>query len=318
MSTQDWILIALEGLVVIGFIALGVRFGGMGLGLWGGVGALVLVFVFGLDPGEPPIDAMLIIVAVIAAAAAMQAAAAAITATQHRVDRRLARIEAEDEDEDRRAHAAPETEPHPADAHAERDEPDHDEALERDQDPILRAHLVVLSRNACSCSTRGVRRRGRIEARDRRDRLHAAGQCGSPARAAPATWSSDPSRVSDSSLRASCAFRGCPASSSPSDICLSASLPCGLSGMPASSMPSTRASAASMARPARRAQDRSAPAASPTAVLRQSGRRRWVSGRPRRSTSARLASPVRAADVLRPLAGCDGVLPVVAVSDRTR
>src|SRR6185295_7253654 len=74
MSTQDWILIALEGLVVIGFIALGVRFGGMGLGLWGGVGTLVLVFVFGLDPGEPPIDAMLIIVAVIAAAAAMQAA----------------------------------------------------------------------------------------------------------------------------------------------------------------------------------------------------------------------------------------------------
>ena len=46
----------------------------MGLGLWGGVGTLVLVFVFGLDPGEPPISAMLIIVAVISAAAAMQAA----------------------------------------------------------------------------------------------------------------------------------------------------------------------------------------------------------------------------------------------------
>ena len=36
MSTSDWILIALEGLVVIGFIALGVRSGGIGLGLWGG------------------------------------------------------------------------------------------------------------------------------------------------------------------------------------------------------------------------------------------------------------------------------------------
>ena len=59
---------------MIGFIALGVRFGGMGLGLWGGVGTLVLVFLFGLDPGEPPISAMLIIVAVISAAAAMQAA----------------------------------------------------------------------------------------------------------------------------------------------------------------------------------------------------------------------------------------------------
>src|SRR3954454_9973370 len=74
MSTQDWILIALEGLVVIGFIALGVRFGGIGLGLWGGVGTLVLVFVFGLEPGEPPVSAMLIIIAVISAAAAMQAA----------------------------------------------------------------------------------------------------------------------------------------------------------------------------------------------------------------------------------------------------
>ena len=46
----------------------------MALGLWGGVGTLVLVFLFGLDPGEPPISAMLIIIAVISAAAAMQAA----------------------------------------------------------------------------------------------------------------------------------------------------------------------------------------------------------------------------------------------------
>src|SRR6187431_2215636 len=74
MSTTDWILIALEGLVVIGFIALGVRSGGVGLGLWGGVGTIVLVFLFGLDPGEPPVSAMLIIIAVIAASAAMQAA----------------------------------------------------------------------------------------------------------------------------------------------------------------------------------------------------------------------------------------------------
>ncbi|MGH3128670.1 MAG: anaerobic C4-dicarboxylate transporter family protein, partial [Gaiellaceae bacterium] len=51
-----------------------VRSGGIGLGLWGGVGTLVLVFLFGLDPGEPPTSAMLIIIAVISAAAAMQAA----------------------------------------------------------------------------------------------------------------------------------------------------------------------------------------------------------------------------------------------------
>ncbi len=74
MSTADWIKIAAEGLVVIGFIALGVRTGGLGLGLWGGVGTVVLVFGFGLAPGEPPTDAMLIIISVISAAAAMQAA----------------------------------------------------------------------------------------------------------------------------------------------------------------------------------------------------------------------------------------------------
>ncbi len=74
MSTMDWILVAVQGLVVIGFIALGVRSGGVGLGLWGGVGTLVLVFVFGLDPGEAPISAILIIIAVVTAAAAMQAA----------------------------------------------------------------------------------------------------------------------------------------------------------------------------------------------------------------------------------------------------
>jgi len=73
-SDFDWTLIAIEGLLVIGFIALGVRSGGIGLGLWGGVGTLILVFGFGLDPGEPPTSAMLIIIAVISAAAAMQAA----------------------------------------------------------------------------------------------------------------------------------------------------------------------------------------------------------------------------------------------------
>ena len=74
MTTTDWILLAVQGLIVIFFIFLGVRSGGIGLGLWGGVGTLVLVFVFGLDPGEPPTSAMLIIIAVISAAAAMQAA----------------------------------------------------------------------------------------------------------------------------------------------------------------------------------------------------------------------------------------------------
>ena len=68
------IAVVLEILVVIGAIILGVRMGGIGLGLWGVAGVGVLVFVFGLPPGSPPGSAMLIIIAVITAAGAMQAA----------------------------------------------------------------------------------------------------------------------------------------------------------------------------------------------------------------------------------------------------
>jgi len=68
------IIVLLEILVVIGSIVLGVRMGGIGLGLWGVAGVAVLVFLFGMPPGEPPISAMLIIIAVITAAGAMQAA----------------------------------------------------------------------------------------------------------------------------------------------------------------------------------------------------------------------------------------------------
>jgi anaerobic C4-dicarboxylate transporter DcuB len=73
-SSSDWVQIAVEGLLVIAFIAIGVRAGGIGLGVWGGIGTIVLVFGFGLDPGEAPVSAILIIVSVITAAAAMQAA----------------------------------------------------------------------------------------------------------------------------------------------------------------------------------------------------------------------------------------------------
>ncbi|GGN13013.1 anaerobic C4-dicarboxylate transporter DcuA/anaerobic C4-dicarboxylate transporter DcuB [Actinoplanes campanulatus] len=66
-------LIILQGVVVIGAILLGVRMGGIGLGLWGLVGLAVLVFAFGLAPGEPPTSSMLIILSVITAASTMQA-----------------------------------------------------------------------------------------------------------------------------------------------------------------------------------------------------------------------------------------------------
>ena len=61
-------------LFVLAAIVVGARLGGIGLGVMGGIGMSVLVFLFGLEPTSPPIDVMLMIAAVIAAAAAMQAA----------------------------------------------------------------------------------------------------------------------------------------------------------------------------------------------------------------------------------------------------
>ena len=45
----------LEALVVLASIVMGTRAGGVGVGLWGGLGTFVLVFVFGEAPGEPPV-----------------------------------------------------------------------------------------------------------------------------------------------------------------------------------------------------------------------------------------------------------------------
>ena len=64
----------LEALVVLGAIVMGTRAGGVGVGLWGGLGVFVLVFIFREPPGEPPAAALAIILAVVTAAAMMQAA----------------------------------------------------------------------------------------------------------------------------------------------------------------------------------------------------------------------------------------------------
>ncbi|MFB9307714.1 anaerobic C4-dicarboxylate transporter DcuA/anaerobic C4-dicarboxylate transporter DcuB [Agromyces hippuratus] len=71
---MDIVLVILQACIVIGAIVLGVRTGGIGLGLWGVVGTVILVFVFQLPPGAIPIDAFFIIIAVITASSAMQAA----------------------------------------------------------------------------------------------------------------------------------------------------------------------------------------------------------------------------------------------------
>ena len=55
-------------------IFIGARVGGIGLGIYGMVGVFILVFLFGLKPGNIPLDVMLIIVSVITATAALQAA----------------------------------------------------------------------------------------------------------------------------------------------------------------------------------------------------------------------------------------------------
>ena len=70
---MDW-KFTIELVVVLGVIALGARKGGIALGLWGGVGVLILTVIFREKPSAPPIDVMLIILAVISAAAAMEAA----------------------------------------------------------------------------------------------------------------------------------------------------------------------------------------------------------------------------------------------------
>jgi anaerobic C4-dicarboxylate transporter DcuB len=70
MDIQFW----LQAIVVVFFIFMGVRAGGVGLGAWGAAGTFVLVFVFGLPVGTPPTSAVLVIIAVITAASVMQAA----------------------------------------------------------------------------------------------------------------------------------------------------------------------------------------------------------------------------------------------------
>lgn len=67
-------MILLEFIVVLAAIFIGARKGGLGLGIFGGLGLAVLVFVFKLKPQNPPIDVMLMIVAVITAASTLQAA----------------------------------------------------------------------------------------------------------------------------------------------------------------------------------------------------------------------------------------------------
>jgi anaerobic C4-dicarboxylate transporter DcuA len=67
-------IVLLQLAIVLALIFIGARVGSIGLGIYGMLGVFILVFFFGLKPGNIPIDVMLIIVSVITAASALQAA----------------------------------------------------------------------------------------------------------------------------------------------------------------------------------------------------------------------------------------------------
>ena len=60
--------------IVLICIFIGARMSGIGLGVMGMIGLLLLIFIFKMQPADPPLEVMLIILSVVTAAAALQAA----------------------------------------------------------------------------------------------------------------------------------------------------------------------------------------------------------------------------------------------------
>jgi anaerobic C4-dicarboxylate transporter DcuA len=67
-------VIFLQLAVLLICIFIGSRMSGIGLGVMGMIGLLILLFAFGMQPADPPLEVMLIILSVVTAAAALQAA----------------------------------------------------------------------------------------------------------------------------------------------------------------------------------------------------------------------------------------------------
>jgi len=67
-------MILLQLAVLLICIFIGARMSGIGLGVMGMIGLLILIFLFGMQPADPPLEVMLIILSVVTAAAALQAA----------------------------------------------------------------------------------------------------------------------------------------------------------------------------------------------------------------------------------------------------
>src|SRR6478609_5546355 len=67
-------MILIQLSIVLICIFIGARMSGIGLGVMGMIGLLILLFVFKMQPSDPPLEVMLIILSVVTAAAALQAA----------------------------------------------------------------------------------------------------------------------------------------------------------------------------------------------------------------------------------------------------
>ncbi len=67
-------MIFIQLAILLVCIFLGARMSGIGLGVMGMIGLLILLFVFDMQPSDPPLEVMLIILSVVTAAAALQAA----------------------------------------------------------------------------------------------------------------------------------------------------------------------------------------------------------------------------------------------------
>jgi anaerobic C4-dicarboxylate transporter DcuA len=67
-------MIIIQLVILLVCIFIGARMSGIGLGVMGMIGLLIMLFVFDMQPSDPPLEVMLIILSVVTAAAALQAA----------------------------------------------------------------------------------------------------------------------------------------------------------------------------------------------------------------------------------------------------
>ena len=64
-------MIFIQLVILLVCIFIGARMSGIGLGVMGMIGLLVMLFVFGMQPSDPPLEVMLIILSVVSEAAAL-------------------------------------------------------------------------------------------------------------------------------------------------------------------------------------------------------------------------------------------------------